>query len=468
MILRGLLGASLATLLLTAPALAQSPATTPDKTAPTPANPATATAKPASPAPAQAATKKTDPAKKAATKKADPKKAADSAKKTAAPVKTAAEAAKPAARDKVAATSKPPVPSYTITTTTRDHATYTTTRIVPLSPTPASSARKVETIAAPADMAAAPTKPAATARPAAPIAAVPLPLAPQARTVTAAAAAPSPAKPAATARPAAQIAMLPLPPAPKARMATAAAAPSSAKPAAPPTPTANAAVVPVSLEARTESARPQPARPQPTRPTAPSSATATPYAQPSPTGPADPVAAASFVDTFLRDAFRVAKAGGTTSLQRRAQLAALFSRKLDISRIAGYTTADELAAMPPDIQQRFRAILISYLVETYYPRIEMASDPSVTVEITPLTTLADGSAVVTASFTKAGWETQSVKWDLMAERDGYKIIDIFSAGASLVQMERDTFLSVMRNGGVPELMAKLDARTKALASAATE
>jgi hypothetical protein len=35
-------------------------------------------------------------------------------------------------------------------------------------------------------------------------------------------------------------------------------------------------------------------------------------------------------------------------------------------------------------------------------------------------------------------------------------------------MERDTFLSVMRNGGVPELMAKLDQRTKALASAATE
>jgi hypothetical protein len=35
-------------------------------------------------------------------------------------------------------------------------------------------------------------------------------------------------------------------------------------------------------------------------------------------------------------------------------------------------------------------------------------------------------------------------------------------------MERDTFLSVMRDGGLPELMAKLDARTKALAGAATE
>ena len=51
---------------------------------------------------------------------------------------------------------------------------------------------------------------------------------------------------------------------------------------------------------------------------------------------------------------------------------------------------------------------------------------------------------------------------------GYRIIDIYSAGASLAQMERDTFQSVMRNGGLSELMAKLDARTKELASAATE
>jgi len=58
------------------------------------------------------------------------------------------------------------------------------------------------------------------------------------------------------------------------------------------------------------------------------------------------------------------------------------------------------------------------------------------------------------------------KRHLTATPDGFKIVDIFSAGASLVQMERDTFVSVMRYGGLSELMAKLDARTKSLANAA--
>jgi ABC-type transporter MlaC component len=98
----------------------------------------------------------------------------------------------------------------------------------------------------------------------------------------------------------------------------------------------------------------------------------------------------------------------------------------------------------------------------------LASDPSVTVDTTPAAPLSDGTAVVWTTFAKQGWGAQSVKWRLAAEKDGFKIVDIYSAGASLVQMERDTFLSVMRNGGVPELMAKLDQRTKALASAATE
>lgn len=179
--------------------------------------------------------------------------------------------------------------------------------------------------------------------------------------------------------------------------------------------------------------------------------------------------AAGFVSRFLTEAFLIAKESGATSLQRRAQLADLFARKMDVKHIAGYTTANELADTSADIQQRFRTILVSYLVETYYPQLELASDPGVRVETTPATPLADGTAVVWTTFTKDGWGSQAVKWHLKLEEDGsYRIVDIFSAGASVVQMERDTFASVMRNGGLSELMAKLDQRTKELASAATE
>jgi ABC-type transporter MlaC component len=183
---------------------------------------------------------------------------------------------------------------------------------------------------------------------------------------------------------------------------------------------------------------------------------------------APPANAAGFVSAFLNEAFRIAKLSGATSLQRRAQLAELFANAMDVKRIAGYTTSDELSGKSPDIQQRFRTILVSFLVETYYPQLELASNPGVRVDTAPVEPLGDGTAVVWTTFTKDGWGSQSVKWHLVPEAGSYKIIDIFSAGASLVQMERDTFQSVMRNGGFNTLMAKLDARTRELASAATE
>jgi ABC-type transporter MlaC component len=178
--------------------------------------------------------------------------------------------------------------------------------------------------------------------------------------------------------------------------------------------------------------------------------------------------AAGFVATFLDSAFNIARDAKLNSLQRRAALADLFSKKMDVDRIAGYTAGDELTDKPSDFQRRFRTILISYLVETYYPRIELAADPSVKVETSAVQPLPDGTAVVWTTFNKSDWVTTSVKWHLAPDGDGYKIVDILSGGASLVQMERDTFRSVMRDGGLPELMAKLDARTKALASAASE
>ena len=217
-----------------------------------------------------------------------------------------------------------------------------------------------------------------------------------------------------------------------------------------------------------------PARPAPVQTTTAPAAVAPPEnATPAPPATAaaaapDPKTAASFVAAFLKEAFHIARLDGATSLQRRAQLADLFSRKMDMRRIAGYTAAGELTDASADVQQRFRTILVSYLVETYYPQMELASDPSVKVETAPGQPLADGTAVVWTTFTKDGFGSQSVKWHLEPAAGGYRIVDIFSAGASVMQMERDTFQSVMRDGGLPELMAKLDARTKELASAATE
>jgi len=227
---------------------------------------------------------------------------------------------------------------------------------------------------------------------------------------------------------------------------------------------AKPAAIPLGLTERAAPARPARNAVAATSLAAPADKSSAPVVA---TQPTDRKEARSFVEKFLSDAFRIAKSDGT-SLQRRARLAELFASHMDVKRIAGYTTADELAGASNEIQQRFRAILVSYLVETYYPQLELASDPSVTVDTASAEPLSDGTAVVWTTFTKDSWGSQSVKWHLVNEDGHYRIVDLFSAGASLVQMERDTFLSVMRNGGLNELMAKLDARTKELASAATE
>jgi ABC-type transporter MlaC component len=411
---RGVLGGSLAAVLLIASA-ARTWAETVPTTNPAVANSAAkdaATSSRAKPKIAKGSAKReaAQPAKKAAAAKPDaPTKRLAAAKKqleAAKKIKVAEKKSEPAKKIEVAKKAapvkpaKPAPPSYTITTV-RDGITQTTTRIVPLPPTPAAVAP-----AAPAE-----TKVAA---------------APEAK-------------------------------------------PAQVKPVTRGTQVASAesksAAIPLSLSERATPARPGPsAAVAATSPAAPADKSSVPAVAAQPT---DRKEATSFVEKFLSDAFRIAKSDGT-SLQRRARLAELFASHMDVKRIAGYTTADELAGASNEIQQRFRAILVSYLVETYYPQLELASDPSVTVDTASVEPLSNGTAVVWTTFTKDGWGSQSVKWHLINEDGHYRIVDIFSAGASLVQMERDTFLSVMRNGGLNELMAKLDARTKELASAATE
>jgi ABC-type transporter MlaC component len=448
------------------PTLAQSASPTPPSAVPS------TIAAPAKPATAKTAAKKPDstpPAEKIA---ADATKAKSKDKQLAAtptkheePKKLAATPKKPEPKQIADAAPKTPsLPSYTITTT-RNHVTYTTTRVVPLQATPAPATKVAAVVPVsltqPVEhLAAQPEKPAAMLTAAESPAAAPPP-----------ASAPAPAPTTVTAAPITVAALPPTPPpAPAAPPAT-----TPAPQAAAPAPVLASAALKAVTPTHAASPAPTTAKTQPATLTVPPIIVTAP--QPTPASPVataiavtleDSTPAANFVATFLNDAFRVARSAGTSSLQRRAQLADLFAGKMDVKLIAGYTTADELTEMSSDLQQRFRTILISYLVETYYPRLELASDPSVTVDTIPATPLSDGTAVVWTTFSKEGWGTQSVKWRLAAEKDGFKIVDIYSAGASLVQMERDTFLSVMRNGGVPELMAKLDQRTKALASAATE
>ena len=418
----GVFGGAAAALLLIAPAtnaLAQPAPKTLATTVPAPikhsATTATAAAKTKKPAATKIATKKSETVKRLATTKLKSpagKFAAISNKPASAKKITVATKESSAPTKLAAVTPKPMLASYTVTTT-RGNVTYTTTHIVP--PAPASVDPPVPVTAQSGSL--TPPMPVSTA--------------PSTATTTAA------AMPASLTQP----------------MPT----------SSPPTTTTQVAALPVSLTQPVETAPPL------------EKAVAVIPEKPTETAPEKPVAlpaktdeGPSFVSNFLKAAFRIAKSDGKTSLQRRAELADLFASKMDLKFIAGYTTADELTGASTDIQQRFRAILASYLVETYYPRLELASDPSVAVDISPAERLPDNSLVVWSTFTKQGWGSQSVKWRLMAEDGGFKIIDMFSAGASLVQMERDTFHSVMRNGGLNELMAQLDARTKQLAAAATE
>jgi ABC-type transporter MlaC component len=181
--------------------------------------------------------------------------------------------------------------------------------------------------------------------------------------------------------------------------------------------------------------------------------------------PAIDRSASDFVTAFLSEAFRVARSADSAPDRRRAELANLMTTRMDLSRILVYATHAAYQSASPEMQQQFRLSFASFLAEAYTPRIKLAAE-------LPFTTAdprrgPDGGIMVSTIFTKPGIAESTIDWQLEPVGNSFRIVDVGSEGVSLLQIQRSSFTSVMANaGGMQGLLAKMDARTRELASAA--
>jgi phospholipid transport system substrate-binding protein len=162
-----------------------------------------------------------------------------------------------------------------------------------------------------------------------------------------------------------------------------------------------------------------------------------------------------FVAGFLDDAFAVCRLTENPVQVREAKLRNLFRAKLDVSLIARLITNDRLTEATPDIQRRFEELLVNYLVQLFYGKIEGATNSSVEIKVEP--PFDDGAVVVTTIIGKPGAPSESIKWRLNASTGSFKIVDVISGGISVVSLQREVFLAVMQRGGLPQLITQLEA-----------
>ena len=187
-------------------------------------------------------------------------------------------------------------------------------------------------------------------------------------------------------------------------------------------------------------------------------------APPSPAAAAGPTVAPAtqFVTAFLTEAFRIARDDNDAPTQRHSELAALLTRGMDMRRILQYATHAAFQAASASVQQEFVTAFADFLAEAYTPRIKLAAEfsfASSAPRVTP-----EGT-IVSTTFTKPGYPSSTIDLQVDQAGNSYRIVDVSTQGVSLLEIQRSSFTSVMMNeGGLQGVLAKMETRTRELAS----
>lgn len=167
---------------------------------------------------------------------------------------------------------------------------------------------------------------------------------------------------------------------------------------------------------------------------------------------------------FLNEAFTLFRSKDIAPAERWAKLRTLIERQMDISALAKFTTGARLGQTAAAMQQHFRRLLADYLVTAYGTMIEEAAETPYDIAVQNSPT--DGTAVVTTIFRRTGSAPEPISWHLRATNGAYRIVDVVGGGISLAVTQRSVFQSVMQDGGLPELITKLEAHSHGFVDAA--
>jgi phospholipid transport system substrate-binding protein len=150
-----------------------------------------------------------------------------------------------------------------------------------------------------------------------------------------------------------------------------------------------------------------------------------------------------------------------TSIERQRRLEGLLEEYLDMPRIARFVLGNYWRSANDTDRRNFTEVLRDVLARTYSDRFTRYNRESFRV-----TSQRDLDAANTVVSSEVGdpvlGEQAKVEW-IVARGDGYRIIDIIIAGASMAKIMHDDFGSYLkRNGGdLPNLIRELRAKLSA-------
>ena len=150
-----------------------------------------------------------------------------------------------------------------------------------------------------------------------------------------------------------------------------------------------------------------------------------------------------------------------SSIERQQRLEKLLDEYFDMPRIARFVLGNFWQGADEPDRQKFTTVLRDVLARTYSDRFTRYSNESFRV-----TGQRDLDAANSVVYSEVGdpvlGEQAKVEWHV-ARGDGYRIIDMFIAGASMAKVMHDDFGSYLQrnNGDLQKLIQELQAKLSA-------
>ena len=177
---------------------------------------------------------------------------------------------------------------------------------------------------------------------------------------------------------------------------------------------------------------------------------------------ADSTAPSAFVAELAHKALLSANDKTLTSAARRQRLEGLLDDDFDVPRIASFVLGRRWLQVSDTERQQFTAVFRDFVVRTYSERFTEYNDDSFRIvgqrEESPTSTM-----VYTEIGQAASGQPVKLEWRV-ADRNGYKIVDMNVAGVSMALTQREQFAAVLqRNSGdlsslIRQLQVKISAQ----------
>jgi phospholipid transport system substrate-binding protein len=172
-------------------------------------------------------------------------------------------------------------------------------------------------------------------------------------------------------------------------------------------------------------------------------------------------APSAFVADIAHKAFLSATGKTLSSLDRQRQFEELLDEDFDVPRIASFVLGRYWQKTSDTERQTFIAVFRDFMVSAYSQRFPDYNGQSLRV-IGERTESATSTMVYTEIDQPASGQPIKVEWRV-ADRGGYRIVDINISGISMALAQREEFASsLQRNGGdisglVQQLKSKMSA-----------